>query len=255
MIDDCYELLLDKVMNKISTLTYHKKFELNNNRRQQILEFLSVEAWSTADNLRLLLAVNHNAYVRRLLDRMIEDGLINKHHFIVNGSKRSIYLISDFGFLELGFVGRTKPTKVSVQNYLHNELVQNLKIQATALGFSWQNELELIRSKSFASYPDGLLNIDNQLKISIELQRNRFSMEALKSKVAKCLADCLNGKFNKVLFICADNLSANTMQKALFSVENLKGKSHQDIHFSNEYKARFEFINFSGFADYLQKGI
>ena len=78
-------------------------------------------------------------------------------------------------------------------------------------------------------------------------------MEALKSKIAKCLADCLNNKFNKVLFVCVDNLNADVMRKALFSINNLKGKSHQDIHFSNEYKAKFEFINFSGFADYLQK--
>ena len=242
-------------MNKFAgfQLTKAQKLIINNERRLKVLNFLYLEAWSTADNLRLLLEVNHNAYIRRLVDKMIADGLINKHHFIVNGSKRNIYLMSDSGFLELGFVGKCKPTKVSVQNYLHNELVQNLKIQATSLGFSWYNELELIRSKSFASYPDGLLNINNQLRISIELQRNRFSMEALKSKIAKCLADCLNNKFNKVLFVCVDNLNADVMRKALFSINNLKGKSHQDIHFSNEYKAKFEFINFSGFADYLQK--
>lgn len=242
-------------MNKFAgvQLTKAQKVIINNDRRLKILNFLYLETWSTADNLRLLLGVNHNTYIRRLLDRMIADGLINKRHFIVNGSKRNTYLMSDFGFLELGFIGKTKPTKLSVQNYLHNELVQNLKIQATSLGFSWYNELELIRSKSFASYPDGLLDINNKLKISIELQRNRFSMEALKSKISKCLADCLSGKFNKVLFVCIDNLNADVMRKALFSIDNLKGKSYQDIHFSDEYKAKFEFINFSSFADYLHK--
>lgn len=246
---------MEKAMNKISNLAYHKKFELNNNRRQQILEFLSVEMWSTVENLRLLLRVNHDVYIRRLLDRMLEDGLINKRHFIVNGSKRNIYLLSDFGFLELGFVGKSKLAKISVQNHLHNELVQRLKIQAHYLGFSWQNELELIRSKTFVSYPDGLLTINSQLKISIELQRNRFSIDALKAKIAKCLADCLSGKFNKILFVCADNLKADIMQKALYSVESLKGKNHQDIHFSAEYKAKFEFINFAEFADYIQKRV
>ncbi len=102
-------------------LTKAQKVTINNERRIKILNFLSVETWSTADNLRLLLTVNHNAYIRRLLDRMIEDGLINKRHFIVNGSKRNIYLISDCGLLELRFIEKSKPAKVLIKVTVLNQ--------------------------------------------------------------------------------------------------------------------------------------
>ena len=123
---------------------------------------------------------------------------------------------------------------------------------ATQSNLEWANEKVLIQTKQYKSYPDGLVVINNQ-KISIELQRNRYSLEALKNKITKCLADCLSGKFSKVLFVCVDNLNAEVMRKALYSVTILKGKNHQDIHFSEEYKAYFEFINFDEFQNYLLK--
>ena len=210
-------------------LSKKEKYIINSTRRIKILEFLASNIWSTAYNLSLLIDVNHLEYTRRLMERMIEDGLIVKREFSCLSGKRIIYLLTDFGFLEIGYAVKPKFNfKTSHQNFIHSELVQQLQIIAMNKNLEWRSEKSLIKSKEYKSYPDGLL-ISNHQKISIELQRNRYSLEALKNKIAKCLADCLSAKFNKVLFVCADNLNAEVMQKALHSVTILKGKNHQDI--------------------------
>lgn len=239
------------IHNKINLLDYHQKIKLNSARRLKVISYLSLAGWSTANNIRSLIQVPSLQYSRRLLDRMSDDLLISKHKFITNTGHRTIYAITQLGYLELGLEHKNiKRFNTSAQNFMHNEKVQQLHIIAINNNIQWVTEQQTIKSKLYKSYPDGLVVINNQ-KISIELQRNRYSLEGLKNKITKCLADCLSGKFSKVLFVCVDNLNAEVMHKALYSVTILKGKNHQDIHFSEEYKAYFEFINFDEFQNYL----
>lgn len=234
-------------------LNYVDKIKLNQMRRDKILNFLAITEWSTADNLTLLLGVKHIKYTRRILDTMVKDYLISKGKFACSTGYRMVYFITTNMLLELGYeVKKLRTPQISQQNFFHSEQVQKLQIIATQSNHEWVTEKMLIQTKQYKSYPDGLVVINNQ-KISIELQRNRYSLEGLKNKITKCLADCLAGKFSKVLFVCVDNLNAEVMRKALYSVTILKGKNHQDIHFSEEYKAYFEFINFDEFQIYLLK--
>ncbi len=243
-------------MNNLAnlTLSHEDKIKLNQQRRDQILHFLALVDWTTADNLTMILGVNHIKYTRRLLDSMVKDGLISKSKFACSTGYRIVYFITVNALSDLGYEPKKlRSPQISQQNFIHCELVQRLQIITIKNNFEWIVEKALFKNKSYKSYPDGLLVIRDSFKISIELQRNRYSLEALKNKIAKCLADCLSGKFNKILFVCADNLSADVMRKALYSVTILKGKNHQDIHFNDEYKSFFEFINFDEFQNYLQK--
>ena len=243
-------------MNNLANLTlaYEDKIKLNQLRRDQILNFLAEAEWSTADNLTMILDVKHIKYTRRLLDTMLKDGLISKGKFACSTGYRIVYFITATALCDLGYEARKLRTpQISQQSFIHFELLQRLQIIAIKFSFERITERALLKHKSYKSYPNGLLVIRDNFKISIELQRNRYSLEALKNKIAKCLADCLSGKFNMVLFVCADNLNSEVMQKALFSVSILKGKNHQDIHFNDEYKSFFEFINFDEFQNYLQK--
>ena len=242
------------INNKISLLSYHQKIQLNNTRRIKIINYLSLVQWSTADNIRSLIQVCSLQYSRRLLDHMSNDLLVSKHIFVTNTGHRTIYILTKIGYLELGLeTKKSNPLRISIQSFIHNEKVQRLQIAAINDNINWVTEHELVQTKQYKSYPDGLLVLNDNLKISIELQRNRYSLEALKNKIVKCLADCLSGKFNKVLFVCVDNLNAEVMRKALCSVTILKGKNHQNIHFSDEYKSYFEFVNFDEFQNYLLK--
>ena len=45
------------------------------------------------------------------------------------------------------------------------------------------------------------------------------------------------------------------MKKALLSVQILKGKDHRDVNFTEEYKAKFEFIDYNEFTSYIQNFI
>lgn len=243
-------------MNNLAnlTLSHEDKIKLNQQRQDQILHFLALVDWTTADNLTMILGVNHIKYTRRLLDSMVKDGLISKSKFACSTGYRIVYFITVNALSDLGYEPKKlRSPQISQQNFIHCELVQRLQIIASKNNFEWITERILIKHRNYKSYPDGLLVIRDEFKISIELQRNRYSLEALKNKIAKCLADCLSGKFNRVLFVCANNLNSEVMRKALFSVSVLKGKNHQDIHFNGEYKSFFEFINFNEFQNYLQK--
>ncbi len=242
-------------MNNLTelSLNYADKIKLNQMRRDKILNFLAITEWSTADNLTMLLGVKHVKYTRRILNTMVKDYLISKGKFVCATGYRVVYFITTNALLELGYkVKKLRTPQISQQSFSHSEQVQKLQIIATRSNLEWATEKFLIQTKQYKSYPDGLVIINKQ-KISIELQRNRYSLEGLKNKITKCLADCLSGKFSKVLFVCVDNLNAEVMRKALYPVTILKGKNHQDIHFSDEYKAYFEFINFDEFQNYLLK--
>ncbi|MBY0245115.1 MAG: hypothetical protein K2Q03_06660 [Sphingobacteriaceae bacterium] len=241
------------INNKISFLRYHQKIELNNIRRLKIINYLSLVQWSTANNITNLIQVLSLQYSRRLLDRMSDDLLVSKNKFVTNTGYRTVYTLTKLAYLELGLENKKNHLpRISIQSFMHNEKVQQLHIAAINNNIQWITEHELIQTKQYKSYPDGLI-ISDSLKISIELQRNRYNLESLKSKIVKCLADCLSGKFSKVLFVCVDNLNAEVMRNALCSVTILKGKNHQNIHFSDEYKSYFEFVNFDEFQNYLLK--
>ena len=90
------------IHNKISLLSYHQKIELNNIRRLKLINYLSLVGWSTANNIRDLIQVLSIQYARRLLDQMSDDLLISKHKFITNTGHRTIYAITQLGYLELG---------------------------------------------------------------------------------------------------------------------------------------------------------
>jgi hypothetical protein len=236
----------------ISKMSRATKLQINSTRRHLLLNFLSNEYWTTADNVKLLFNVNYITYVRRFLDSLIKDKLLKKDFYIINGIKKNIYRITDTGLLHADFFEKGKKPKFSVQNFLHNEKVQQLRIIASQYGYEWINEIQAIRSEiNFISYPDGILHKD-KLKYSIELQRNIYSADGFRNKIAKCLGDVYAGRFDSILFICCDNINAKRLKNAFDRVDRVKGKNHKDVMLNAEYKSKFMFIDFSEFTSFLK---
>jgi len=63
----------------MTNMSKNLKIELNKKRRYDVLNFLADgEYWTTAENIRALLNVEHLAYVRRFLDTLIRDQFLIK---------------------------------------------------------------------------------------------------------------------------------------------------------------------------------
>lgn len=230
------------------------KFELNQERRSKILNFLADgEYWTTAENVKLLLAVNQITYARRLLNSMCNDGVISKKNISFGGKlSQNFYLITQDGLDYLGCDERLKDTKLSWQTAHHNENVQRLKIIAlTRCCDNWQSEIQLKREHNFASYPDSLLTIYN-IKISIELQRNIYNRASFEKKISKVLRDIYSNNFDKILYICCDNLKSVELKKLFQTINSVKNSRFEDVILQAKDKEKFSFIDFENFEEYLK---
>lgn len=251
---------LDKTQNfKQLDMSKSEKFELNKNRRDEILKFLVAgEYWITAENTRLLLNVNTLSYTRRLLATMAKDGLLSiKSLNFTGGLKRNYYALTERGYNALGIDDEPlKDSGVGFQMAAHNEHLQRLHIQALqtlkAGEFEWFTELQIRRYyKDFASYPDALLTINNQ-KISIELQRNLPNSITLAKKMSKVLRDVLNKNFDKLVYFCTDNLDKETLQKQFSKITSVKNSKYEDVNILDSHRAFFEFYNVDEFSEYIK---
>lgn len=252
---------LDKTQNfKQLDMSKSEKFELNKNRRDEILKFLvDGEYWITAENARLLLNVNTLSYTRRLLATMAKDGLLSiKSLNFTGGLKRNYYALTERGYNALGIDDEPlKDSGVGFQMAAHNEHLQRLHIianQTLKVGdYEWFTELQIRRYyKNFASYPDALLTINNQ-KISIELQRNLPNSLTLSKKMSKVLRDILSGNFTKLVYFCTDNLDKEVLKKQFNKITSVKNSKYESINITDEHRAYFEFYNSDDFTDYINK--
>ena len=235
---------------KMTNMSKNLKIELNKKRRYDVLNFLADgEYWTTAENIKTLLNVEHLAYVRRFLDTLIRDQFLIKQSQIVNGYSKNYYCITSLGFEFVGIEDEPKKSKLSHLTMYHNELVQRLHIAALKSDkfVTWQTEIVLKRKQEFKSYPDALFN-----DISIELQRNAYSIDALHKKIGLCLADWFDKKFRQILFVCVDNLTAERLNDAINKVNEIKNSRGENIVVTVEMKAIFKCINYDEFEGFLK---
>ncbi len=230
------------------------KFEINQSRRTKILNFLADgEYWTTAENIKLLLEVSQITYARRLLNSMCNDGIISKKNISFGGKlSKNFYLITQDGLDFLGCDERLKDTKLSFQTAHHNENVQRLKIIALTLPCErWQSEIQLKRECDFSSYPDSLLTINN-IKISIELQRNIYNRASFEKKISKILRDIYSKNFDKILYICSDNLKSVELKKLFQTINSVKNSRFEDVILQAKDKEKFSFIDFENFEEHIK---
>ena len=238
---------------RMATMSKSQRFNINKERRYLLLNFLANgEYWTTAENVRILLGVNHLSYVRRFLDTLIAEQLLVKKSYSFGATPRNFYSITEKGLTFIDNFENRKITKHSHQTMWHNELVQRLKLIAMSVkgdGLQWLTDIQLQRGEdAYASYPDALY--DN--KIAIELQRNIYSFDGFVSKVAKCLKDIYSERFNKVLYVCVDNCKASQLQGLFNKIEKVKNSRNEDVFLTEEHRNKFCFIDFNQFEEYIK---
>lgn len=244
-----------KTINEIKQMSRSERYEINKTRRYDVLNFLADgEYFTTAENIRILLNVNNITYSRRILGSMCEDKLLTKTPLSFGGKARNFYSINQNGFIFLGVEDETRIIKLSHLTAYHNELVQRLKIITMQLvnDATWYSEYTIKSEHQLRSYPDALL-IVNDKKISIELQRNLYSLKAFKSKIQKVIADSHADKFSKVLYVCCDNLKAAKLKTLLNSVKTIKNSRNEEVALSDEIKSKlFDIIDYDEYRNFIK---
>lgn len=242
---------------KLTEYRDHKaKIILNLERKIKILMFIADNSWSTVTNIQTLIGVGQRSGAMRILTNLVANDKLVIKQIQVNKITYNIYMITRLGSSLINREHNKYQYRLCAQMFLHNSVVQRLQIMSLNSGCGWINEHEIIRSKKFRSQPDGLLVLPNNTrlgKISIEYQRHRISKGRLKEKIRRCLADSLNKHFDLVLYICADNLTAEMMARLFNSIKSVNGKNGFEIDLTPKYHSRFEFINLSEFSEYLEQ--
>lgn len=240
---------------KLTAYTDHaQKLVINTERKNKVLKFIAENNWATVSNLQSFIQVRHRQSVTRLLDDLVGTGKLFVNKTLVNNVSHNVYTITNLGCFSIKLRYRYYQFRLSAQNFLHATKVQSLQIISLSFGFTWINELNIIRSKLYSSQPDGILIVpNNSVKISIELQRNKLNINSFKAKINKCLADALNKKFTSILYVCTDNVTADIMSRAFNSINSVKGKNNKSVILTPEYRKCFEFINIIDYHNYLNK--
>ena len=181
------ELEKKKKAEKMADMSKAERFNLNKDRRYLLLNFLANgEYWTTAENVKILLGVNHLSYVRRFLDTLIDVEFLTKKAISLGGTPKNFYSITEKGLAFVDIFERKMATpKLSYLTMTHNELCQRLRLIALSFigeDLSWQTDIQLQRSNiKYHSYPDAILKLNKTY--SIELQRNIYSYDGLTKKM------------------------------------------------------------------------
>ena len=240
---------------RIAKMSKLERFNVNKSRRYTVLNFLaSGEYWTTAENVRLLFGVKHLSYVRRFLDTLIDDDLLSKRAISSGGTPRNYYSITDRGLAFVDKFEKYKAGKLSHQTMFHNELVQRLRIMSLNIfgeALKWRTDIEIQRTGSeFKSIPDAVLTVNTTY--SIELQRNIYSYDGLVKKISKCLDDCYNERFDFILFVCCENLTAERLKTMFTKVDKVKNTRGEDVILLAEDREKFIFIDFNNFEEFIE---
>lgn len=247
-------------INEIKSMTKSERLSINNSRRFLLLNFLANgEYWTTAENVKVLLKVNHLSYVRRFLDSLIAENLILKRGVLVANRIKNYYSITTEGMAFIDNFEPFKPSKLSFQNQYHHERVQALHIKllnSNRTAWVWCSELELKRNNDleFTSIPDALLLINNRV-IAIELQRNLYNRDAFVKKIAKLLNDVYSKRITQIVYVCCDNLKATSLAKMFNGIDEVKNTRGEAVRLLDEHRLHFKFIDFDDFEDYLDVGL
>ena len=71
-------------------------------------------------------------------------------------------------------------------------------------------------------------------------------------KISKILRDIYNKNFDKVLYICCDNLKSSDLKKMFETIKSVKNSRFEDVILHAKDKERFNFIDFEKFEEYLK---
>ena len=84
------------------------------------------------------------------------------------------------------------------------------------------------------------------------MQRNIYNRVSFEKKISKILRDIYNSNFDKVLYVCCDNLKSDELKNLFGTIKSVKNSRFEDVILHEKDKEKFSFINFENFEEYMK---
>lgn len=220
-------------------------------KTSQIVGWLQLVGFSTADILSELLAVHKNG-VYRTLNRLQDAGLLVSEKISMPLSPRPLQIwgltptgalsvASDSGEFEYFEQGRVSP--VSIQ---HSIDIQRVQLRGMRAGWSgWKAERQLNREGAKAGWrkvPDAIATAPDGRPVAFEIERTAKTLKRYRDVVRDYLLMMKDGKVSRVLYVCAGHVRAEALASFFKKIEYVTVEGRQ-VELKAEHLARFQFIN------------
>lgn len=216
-------------------------------KREQVLRWLRLNTWSTADVLRQVVDLSSRQAVHSLLQGLCRDQLVRKA--TISGEFGPSVLV--WGITAHGAAMAAKddesiscrtfePSKVRAATMGHDIDIQRLQLHAERAGWKWQvTNGEFARSE--AKYADAVATRRDGIRVAIEVERTVKTSKRYAEILAAHLAARKEGKWEQIYYLCPDSNIRDRVQRSFKELERVKWRGELII-LTPRHLAPFKFF-------------
>lgn len=226
-------------------------------KTSQIVGWLQLVGFSTADILSELLEVHKNG-VYRTLNRLQDAGLLVSEKVAMPLSPRplqvwgltptgALSVASESGEFEYFAQGRISP--VSIQ---HSIDIQRVQLRGSRAGWvGWKGERQLSREGARAGWrkiPDATAVDPDGRAVAFEIERTAKTLKRYRDVLRDYLLMMKDGKVSRVLYVCAGHVRAEALAAFFKKIEYVTVEGRQ-VELKAEHLARFQFVDLANWPE------
>ena len=228
-------------------------------REAKVLSFLLCEKFTTASIIHQLLDLKTLRSVRKLVQRMVQKGLVYKHDVSPN--------FSVFGITNEGIIKAQKdlnkievwsyfePSKINYLTVNHALDIQKVHIACINLGLDFTLGKELGSRAKADKIPDAIIDFNGK-KICIEVERTMKTKRRYQNVIAHYMDEVILKKVNQVLYVCPTESVRHQIKKVFGSIATFPLKNDprkRSVAFAENHRVFFKFVDVDTIESYLEK--
>jgi len=220
-------------------------------KRDQVLRWLRLNTWSSADVLRQVAEQGSRQAAHTLLEGLCRDGLIRKGIIAAEfGSPVLIWGITAHGAAMAArenepVAARTfEPSKVSASTLSHSLDVQLMQLKAERAGWKWQPIFGEF-SRSEAKYADAVGMRPDGQKVAIELERTVKTVKRYAEILIAHLAARKDNKWEWIYYLSPDEVTCDRVRRAFQEISRARWRG-RIIAIDDAHRAPFRFFSYNG---------
>jgi len=198
-------------------------------KRHAVLRFLRQHLWSTRDILQEVMKLGSRQAAHRMLVRLEQDGLLNRHLISAVGGNLTIWGITPHGQgmafnpqSEAPVLAYFEPSKVSEQRLRHQLDTQRLRLAAEKAGWTnWTDGDRLGAGSKDVKRPDAIAIDCAGVKTAIECERTLKTSKRYEKILVSYLQSIKSGTIGRVVWVSPDtnvSLRVRTIITGIHSV-------------------------------------
>ncbi|PMM41605.1 MarR family winged helix-turn-helix transcriptional regulator [Vibrio splendidus] len=185
-----------------------------------VLRFLHQEIYSDFENLKKLLSLTKGT-ISKLITRMLNNGLIEKHTINLKTGKISLWGITDEGILRVDDIDNAPtycftPSRFSIVTLNHTLMNQQVYIALKHLNWTnWVNaDRQLFKDKYRVPHrPDAIVTSPNGMVMAIETELTFKTPARYRSIIKSHIEAKSKGFWGHVIYVVRDEPSKKLLQR------------------------------------------